>query len=63
MTLVIAASVLLVIVKLSVAVSSTGIVETENALVIVGFGEKVIVALAVVPVPPLVEDTTSVVLM
>ena len=60
---VIAAAVLLVRVKLSVAVPATGMVETEKALLMVGFGVKSMLALAVVPVPPLLEDTMPVVLV
>ena len=60
---VIAVVVLLVMVKLIVAVPLTGIVVTEKALLMVGLGVKVMVALAVPPVPPLLDDTTSVVLV
>ena len=54
---------LLVMTKLIVAVPLMGMVGAENDLVMVGLMVNVIVAAAVVPVPPLVEDTVPVVLV
>jgi hypothetical protein len=51
----------LVIVKLNDVVAFTGIDETPNALVIVGGDATVMLAVAVLPVPPLVEVTLPVV--
>lgn len=62
-TPVIAAAVLLVIVNVSVAVPFRGMVATEKDLLMVGFGEKVIVAAAVPPLPPLLDETVLVILL
>ena len=62
-TPVMAAAVLLVMVNVSVAVPLSGIVATEKDLLIDGLGVKVMPADAVSPVPPLLEETTPVVLL
>ena len=56
-----AAAPLLVMESVIVAVPFWGMVGTENALVMVGLVLKVMVADAVPPVPPLVDDTVPVV--